>query len=364
MRRVSASQRSHWVAGRTVLLSLVLAAGLAGVGSATADGPPGETFVPGSDLRKVTATAQVESKSDGIYVHISVRGTGDGDHGNPQPAVAVAPAARASSPSVPSSPPAPSGTSWTDDFGYHYRSADGSHTQDILPENFSSVSQDFWHQQFAEHPNQSPYNLVVDQQYQGFVWLPNQPGTAVYVGPDPQAPPDTPPAGNGGSTDPYQVALDVLTHIPLPTIQLEQNPGLGLVAMPGWFWVQGYDGRTFGASKTVTLPPAFPGGPPRSFTVTVRVWGNKYIWNFGDGTSPLSGSLGKAYPQESDVKHTYEFSSFGLSSGFELLLTVEFAAQFQVNGGAPQGLPPIQHTYRANYPVQEVQSTLSAPQKP
>jgi len=134
--------------------------------------------------------------------------------------------------------------------------------------------------------------------------------------------------------------------------------------MPGWFWVQGYDGSTFGASKTVTLPPAFPGGPPRSFTVTVRVWGDSYQWNFGDNTSPIIGSLGKPYPQPSDVQHTYQFSSFGLSKGFELLLTVEFAAQFQVNGGAPQGLPPIQHTYAANYPVQEVQTTLSAPQKP
>ena len=334
-----------------------------------ADGPLGETVTPGSELPRVTATARVDSRPDGIYVQISVRESSPGNH---EPAPAAAHPSTSAAPPVPAgnrTADAANGTSWTDNFGYHYRGNDG-HTQDLTPENISSVSTGFWSGQFASHPNQVPYNLLIDKRYQGFVWLPNSPGSNVYVGPPPpqapppQAPPNTPPAGSGSSTDPRQVALDVLTHIPLPDIKLDMNPGLGLVALPGWFWANGYNGGPFGASRTVAIPPVLPGRPPTSFTVTVRVWGDRYQWNFGDGSTLIEGSLGQAYPQQSDVQHTYQFSSFGMSTGFDVLLTVEFAANYQVNGGAPQALPPIQHTYRASYPVQEVQPTLGAPQRP
>ena len=41
-------------------------------------------------------------------------------------------------------------------------------------------------------------------------------------------------------------------------------------------------------------------------------------------------------------------------------LTVEFTAQYRVNGGAPQALPPIRRTYETRYRVQEVQPVLTA----
>ncbi|HVA23595.1 MAG TPA: hypothetical protein VMW62_04305 [Chloroflexota bacterium] len=337
---------------------------------ALAVGAPAVAFAAGSSSSfgenpnwpKPQFRAHVESRPDGVYVHISATEAVQGSSAVPQP-VSAQPAPVASAAPRTAVAATSKGTSWTDDFGYHYRSNDG-HTQDLTPENISSVSQNFWRQQFAQHPNQVPYNLIVDQQYQGFVWLPYPANGNVYIGPAPQAPPNTPGAGNGGSTNPYQVAVNIETHIPLPSIRLEMNPNLGLVAMPGWFWVDGYDGRPFGGSRTVTIPPAVPGGPSNSFTVTVRIWGNRYEWNFGDGTSPIEGSLGKPYPQQSDIQHSYQFSSFGLQSGFDVLLTVQFAAQYQINGGAPRGLPPIQHTYRATHLVQEVQTTLSAPQRP
>lgn len=67
-------------------------------------------------------------------------------------------------------------------------------------------------------------------------------------------------------------------------MQFEVNPGLGLVGLPSWFWVQGYAGQPFGASQTVTIPAAVPGGQPASFTVSVHIWGDKYRTFGGDGT--------------------------------------------------------------------------------
>ena len=137
------------------------------------------------------------------------------------------------------------------------------------------------------------------------------------------------------------------------------NPTLGLVALQSWYWVNGYDGQPFGASRTVTIPPAVPGGTPTSFTVTVRIWGDRYDWDFGDGSNASSHSLGSPYPQPSDITHTYQHSSLGLANGFPVRLTAEFRAEYSVNGGAPQPLPPIRHTYENDFRVQELQPVLT-----
>ena len=127
--------------------------------------------------------------------------------------------------------------------------------------------------------------------------------------------------------------------MPLPAINVRMNPNLGMVALPGWFWVDGYNGDPIQASKTVTLPPPAPGLPPTSFTVTVRIWPSKYDW--------------------SDIKHTYQFSSLAYPNGFAVRCTVEWAAEYRVNGGGPQGLPAIHHTYEGDYRVQEMQPVLT-----
>ena len=92
----------------------------------------------------------------------------------------------------------------------------------------------------------------------------------------------------------------------------------------------------------------------------VRIWPTRYNWSFGDGSSLVSQSLGKPYPAQSDIQHTYQFSSLGYASGFPVRLTISFAAEYRVNGGAPQGLPTIQRTYETGYRVQEVQSVLGS----
>ena len=324
---------------------------------ANADGPEGETFTPGSHMVKVTASADVESGTDGVHVRIAVTESAPGSDAAQSPGPA-GPAG--SEQSINSSSSAQTGgKSWADASGYHYRTPDG-HTQDLTPAKLAGVSIGFWSPQFAAHPGAAPYVLSVDNQNVSLVWIPGSASTQL----GPPTANDTGPAGDGGSHDPYQVARYLETHVPLPNVQVEANPGMGLVGLPSWFWVQGYTGQPFGASQTVTIPPAVPGAQPTSFTVSVRIWGDKYEWNFGDGSPGLTGSLGKAYPQESDVRHLYQFSSFTLPNGFPIQLTVQFAAQYQVNGGVPQGLPPIEHSYRTNLPVQQVQTTLSAPQRP
>jgi hypothetical protein len=232
-----------------------------------------------------------------------------------------------------------------------------------------------WPALLQSHPNQTPYVLEIDGQFQGFIWIPNAPsGTGINLGPPPAIPatPAPPPAGNGSSFDPHQVALSLLGHVPLPPIQIKANPSLGLVNLPGWFWVAGYNGQPFGDSQTITIPPAIgpdvpfdvvPANDPRRrathLTVTVKVWPTDYRWDFGDGASLATPSLGQAYPAQSDIQHTYQFSSLKTAGGFPVQVTVIFAAQYQVNGGAPHWLPSISHTYATAYPVQEAQSLLA-----
>ena len=218
--------------------------------------------------------------------------------------------------------------------------------------------------------------LYVDDQFQGVIWIPSTTnGGDVHLGPPPPQPavPPNPPAGNASSTDPHEVALGLLDHVPLPIIQVKTNPALGRVALPGWFWVDGYDGKPFGTARTVTVPPAVgpevpltevprddPRRQPTSFTVSVRVWPTSYQWSFGDGASFATVSLGAAYPAVSDIQHTYAYSSLRFPDGFPVKLTVVFNASYQVNGGAAQWLPPIAHTYSSSYPVQEAQAILES----
>ena len=318
---------------------------------------------PDSDKSQPSFQAHVESKSDGIDVHISARETIPGNSGNSPQAAPAAPgpplaAAQPAAQSNSAPQPAPDSTirAWSDDAGYHRVTASG-HSEDLVAPNVSSASPGLWSPD--DHPNSQPYLVFVDNQFQGVTWIPDQPNVNPRFGPAPEPPPNTPGAGCGGCTDARQVALDMVTHIPLPPIKLRVNPDIGLVGMAGWFWVDGYRGETIQESRTVTVPPPAPGLPPSSFTVTVRLWGEDYSWAFGDGKTLETTSLGKAYPTESDIQHNYQHSSLPFADGFPVFLTVRFHAEFSVNGGAPQGLPPIQHTWQANHPVQEIQAVLN-----
>ncbi len=123
-----------------------------------------------------------------------------------------------------------------------------------------------------------------------------------------------------------------------------------------------------GVSAGEYVPPehwACLGGAPGAtvtVAVTVRPTG-RYAWDFGDGTVRL-GSLGRKYPRESDVSHTYRHSSLGHPDGFPTQLTVTFSGEYTVDGGPPQPLPPIEMTYEGEYEVQEAQSVLTGGRGP
>ncbi len=239
----------------------------------------------------------------------------------------------------------------------HRVDPDGTRT-DLSPPLIGFGSQVSWQQESQQHSQQTPWILTVNDQFQGVVWLPDMsPGPVMMNQPQPID--NQMPQGDGGSHDPRMVALDVLAHIPLPPVVVRMNPDLGMVALPGWFWVDGYDGHDVSQSRTVTFPPPAPGLPPTSFTVTVRIWPTKYDWDFGDGTAIETHSLGKRYPDQSDVQHKYEFSSLPFPNGFAVRLSIEFAAEFRVNGGGPQPLPPIRHTWENDFRVQELQPVLT-----
>jgi hypothetical protein len=198
-----------------------------------------------------------------------------------------------------------------------------------------------------QHPGTVPEALYINGQLQGIVWVPvNGQGNVQVASAGPGS-----AAGAASApvvVDPRAVAMAVLQRIPLPNVVIRMNPSLGLVAMPGWFWGEGYNGEPFGGSATVG-----------AYTVAVEVEPVSYTWDFGDGTTLVSASLGKPYPAESDIQHTYQYSSLHYASGFPIRLTIQFAASFSVNGGPAEPLSGMTRTYTASYRVQEVQSILT-----
>lgn len=372
---------------RQVTLALVIV-GIAtltvGRPAALADDPDDNYWPDNNKPRAGTQVrTSVESRPDGVYVQIEVRQTSPGIH-RPAERPGSAPAATgprspvgasSSAAAAPSTSSAASrGRTWKDATGIHHESADGDRIT-LTPPMISSATRDSWVRQLQQHPNEDPYLLYSNDQFGGLVWLPRgtNPDSIRFGAPPAAAPPPVAvPAGGGITIDPRDVALDALSRVPLPNIQIRMNPSLGLVALPGWFWVEGYDGRPFGTSRTVDIPPAVGADVPAdlvpaddarrrgsSITVDVRVWAAKYEWSFGDGASVVTRSLGKPYPQESDIQHTYEYSSLRFPGGFPVRLTVEYAAEYRVDGGPPQPLPPIRRTYEAGYRVQEVQPVLT-----
>jgi hypothetical protein len=98
-----------------------------------------------------------------------------------------------------------------------------------------------------------------------------------------------------------------------------------------------------------------------SFRVDVRLRPVRYTWSFGDGATLTGQSLGRRYPEQSDIQHVYEYSSLRFPSGFSVRVDVEFAAEFSVNGGPAQALPSTRRSYESAYRVQEIQSVLTRP---
>jgi hypothetical protein len=210
--------------------------------------------------------------------------------------------------------------------------------------------------------------------------------------------------------DPRALALAMEAALPPPDLRIEMNPRLGMVAVPTWFWVEGYDGGDLrqvqtnlvareecrlavvrdAAGSTVLAPDGRPQLErlcevrTSTFTVEVRLWPNHYAWDFGDKhiqhipcTSPTqcAGALGQIYTDPhtaSSIKHPYVWTSLGKSGrnddqdAYKVGLGITFSAAFRVavdgSGlGGWQALPDRELTWSASHQVQEAQAVLTRP---
>ena len=169
-------------------------------------------------------------------------------------------------------------------------------------------------------------------------------------------------------------------HVPeVISVTLKANPDPGVVAIPSWFWIQGYDGGIVTHSKTQhashTECRLFNGVPDchtvdDSVTVNVRLTPTTYTWNFGDGRS---GSVhtylsheGLGWPytdavHASPVQWSYEFDSRDFASGFPIKVTITFSGVFQANGSGWQGLPNIDDSWTTGLVMRQVQTLNVVP---
>ncbi|MFN8473871.1 MAG: hypothetical protein U0822_16900 [Anaerolineae bacterium] len=345
--------------------------------SVHADGPNPDRPQPHVNRDHLNVQTRVESRRDGVYVEISVQQSTPGeDRPSPHARATDEPSNNTASATTATSSAQPVSTGpqeryWSNNTGIYRETVDG-HVIQLTPPPIGTASLSAWDTARANHPDQTPYLLYVDDQYNGVVWIPQSPQNGnVRIEAMPSAQPSR-PSGDDNSTDAREVALSALGHVRLPDMHVRVNPSLGLVNLPGWFWVDGYDGRPFGVSRTVHVPPEIgddvpdtvvPADDPRrrgtSFTVSVRIWPSQYEWNFGDDHILVTDSLGKPHPAESDIQHTYETSSLGFANGFPVRLSVTFHAEYRVNGGPAEALPSITQVVEYGYRVQEAQSVLT-----
>lgn len=129
-----------------------------------------------------------------------------------------------------------------------------------------------------------------------------------------------------------------------PVVRIGVNPsGSGLVGLASWFWIEGFSG-------SVAAPPITAFG----MTVDVRMSSGTVTWDFGDGTVE-SGDLGRAYPEESSVRHTHQ-----RHGTYDVTADIELVPEYRVNGGPWLTLPDLSVTATASHPVEQRQPVLTS----
>jgi hypothetical protein len=210
------------------------------------------------------------------------------------------------------------------------------------------------------------------------------------------------------TTDPRQFARSMFDHLDLPSLQLNMNPRRGMVAVPTWFWIEGYDGGVIGLVDNLQVSreechreaDRDEGGAARldaggspvthnechtiidTFTVEVRAWPKVFQWNFGDdqGKTVPCADTAAACPNgagrpftdpytPSPIAHAYRWSSLGANGdadAYSIGLGITFGAQyrFSVNGGSRtgwEGLDDRDLSWSTRHQVQEAQAVLTRP---
>lgn len=206
--------------------------------------------------------------------------------------------------------------------------------------------------------------------------------------------------------DPRPLAVRMAAELPPPDLRIGMNPAKGMVAVPTWFWVEGYDGGTLSQSETVlesherchfVVERDGDGQPlldetlrPRTrrectidsttFVVDVRLWPNHFAWDFGDNhgrdiacrsQGDCGDALGQPYidpVHPSPIQHPYRWTSLGvngLQDAYTIRLGITFAADYRVSidgrGDGWQSLPERVLTWTASHKVQEAQAVLTRP---
>lgn len=139
-----------------------------------------------------------------------------------------------------------------------------------------------------------------------------------------------------------QAAQRWVQTIPVPEPRIHANPPrFALVGLDTSFWL---DPR----------PPATITDQVEAFgiTVDVRMSASGVTWMFGDGTSLLGGP-GRAWPAESDVRHTYQDSGRPAVTA-----RLRLDPAYRLAGGAWLGLPAIPLETATVQPVREAQARL------
>jgi hypothetical protein len=211
----------------------------------------------------------------------------------------------------------------------------------------------------------------------------------------------------GNMADPRQIARSMFDQMSLPSLRLNMNPRRGMVAVPTWFWVEGYDGNVITLADTLVLQHdecrrvadrdaggavvLDPAGAPvthlecrtisDSMTVEVRAWPRAYDWSFGDDrhqnvrcpdAAACPEGIGLAFVDArtpSPIAHAYRWSSLGVNGpadAYTIGLGIRFGAQyrFSVNGASLSGWQSLDErelAWTASHQVQEAQAVLTRP---
>jgi hypothetical protein len=211
--------------------------------------------------------------------------------------------------------------------------ASGGNAPKCYLREVTDMDEDMTLEYWARRMQYAPYYVICNGEIKSVVWIEiTDPGNG----------------SSGGSVrDPADVARELRDRIPIPRVSVDINPSRGLVGVESWFWIDGYNGTPITNSTD-----AF------GDLVQVEARVMRYEWSFGDGSSFVSESPGRPYPQRSEVRHLYERSSAGLADGYTVVVDFEFGVRYRVNGGTWIELPGITRTSQANYPVRESQAVI------
>ena len=282
----------------------LMAAGLVFQRMAWADSHEDGGYTPSPDLPQ--AEISVESNDDGVTIYIAFEESSPGSSTDP-------------------STGGPDGGS-------------GGWSCTSHPMSIGNAMLAWFEEQAPLHPGEAPWIVWCNDEFIGIVWLPTDiepQDIQIIVVP-------------GVSVDPANIAAELRDQVLVPDITVGVNPDVGLVAMPAWFWIEGYDGSPINMSETL-------GGT----TVEVEITPTNYAWSFGDGATMNTVSLGRPYPQASDIGHSSEQSSLSAGGAFPVTVEISFSVRYRIDGGAWQPLDPISRSFTAAYPVQQLQSVLT-----